>query len=97
MQQSSVMFFFLIAGFFLFITARGELPTYAAILTGNVSTGSNPASPGSTTPSSSSVLSGTSLGTGGNTGISAVTGSTNVLDDTGSESVLGDVGGAGFE
>lgn len=32
MSQSSTIAFFLLAGFLAFITMRGELPTYAAIL-----------------------------------------------------------------
>jgi len=32
MSQSSVIAFFLIAGFIIFITMKGELPKYAALL-----------------------------------------------------------------
>jgi hypothetical protein len=32
MQQSSVIFFFLFAAFIVFITQRGELPTYLGLL-----------------------------------------------------------------
>jgi hypothetical protein len=34
MSQTSVIFFFLLAGFVIFITARGELPQYLNVLTG---------------------------------------------------------------
>lgn len=32
MQQSSTIFFFLIAGFIAYVTMKGELPAYAAVV-----------------------------------------------------------------
>jgi len=34
MPQSSVIFFYLAAGFLIFITARGELPSYLSVFLG---------------------------------------------------------------
>lgn len=34
MPQTSVIFFYLLAGFVIFITARGELPSYLSVFLG---------------------------------------------------------------
>jgi Kef-type K+ transport system membrane component KefB len=54
MRQSSVIVFFLFAAFVVFITQRGELPTYLGLLIGG-SGGTNLPNTAPTTTSSSSV------------------------------------------
>ena len=59
MQQSSILFFFLFAGFMIYITAKGELPLYLAVFTGKTAAGTptrtGGAQPGTFTPSAGTV------------------------------------------
>jgi hypothetical protein len=54
--QSNVIFFFVFAAFFVFITLRGELPKYMGFLFASPATGSNL---GGTIRTGTSALSGT--------------------------------------
>lgn len=64
MQQSSVIFFFLFAAFIVFVTQRGELPTYLGLLL------LSPAS-GSTGGTSSGTVNSASIGANGITNASS--------------------------
>lgn len=48
MSQSNVIFFFLFAAFFVFITMRGELPKYMGFLLASPATGSQGGGSGAT-------------------------------------------------
>jgi hypothetical protein len=54
MSQSTIVFFFLLFAYVIYITQRGELPAYLALLYGGGTPAPPPAGTGAATPAASS-------------------------------------------
>lgn len=61
-SQSTIVFFFLITAFLIYITQRGELPAYLALLYGGGTPSPTPATGGGATPPPASAGGGTTGG-----------------------------------
>jgi hypothetical protein len=57
MSQSTIVFFFLLFAYVIYITQRGELPAYLALLYGGGTPAPPPAGTGAATPAASSTSS----------------------------------------